>query len=275
MKKRFLVILILFVISCCNKQNDDFEKLASLDIKLSLPKEGEWLFDHPENGQTFEEYAKLKPMKPNKGQNKIYILPIGGFSHQEDSIVNLTVEYLKLFYNIETVKMNGIKDDIVPNNMRRLNELGDEQLHAGYLIDKVIPGLKPKDALVTMAITGRDLYPKPSWHFVFGLATYTKGIGVTSIARYEPNDKDFAIGLRRTIKTSSHEIGHMFKMKHCTNALCVMNGVNSLSEDDEKPNTLCSVCLKKMAWNLGFDVKDRFKKLISFYKKYNCKIRRS
>lgn len=262
-----MTILILSIFGC--KPKDDFEKLSDLDIPLETPKSGEWLAEHEETGQTFEEYEKLKPIKPNNVKNKIYILPIGGFTRQEDSIVNATVVYLRLFYNIETVKMNGIKDDIVPKEMRRLNENGDEQLNADYLIKKVISNYKPKDALVIMAITGRDLFPKPSWNYVFGLATYNEGVGVTSIARYEPNNKDFALGLGRTIKTSAHEIGHMFKMKHCTHALCVMNGVNSLSEDDTKPNTLCSVCLKKMDFNFGFNLKDRYQKILEFYQKYS------
>lgn len=271
MKKIISILFVSFIISCQEKPGDDFQKLADLDIKLETPKAGEWLAEHPEKGQTFEQYSKLNPLKPYRVKNKIYILPIGGFTRQEDSIVNLTVEYLKIFYDIEVLKMNRINDSIVPKDMRRLNELGDEQLNADYLIKKVIPNFKPKDALAIMAITGRDLYPKPSWNFVFGLATYSDGIGVTSIARYEPNNKDFALGLGRTIKTSAHEIGHMFKLKHCINAVCVMNGVNSLNEDDRKPNSLCSVCLKKMSLNFGFNNKERFKKLIAFYQKYNLK----
>lgn len=263
----FIAIIALLMFSC--KQKDEFQKLAANDILLGTPKPGEWLADHPEKGQTFEEYSKLKPMKPGKYRNKIYILPMGDFTKQESKIVDLTVEYIRLFYGIETIRMETIKDDLVPKDKRRINEEGNEQLDASFLLHEIIPDLKPEDALVIMALTSKDLYPKPSWNFVFGLATYSDGIGITSIARYDPNNKDYAIGLRRAIKTSDHEIGHMFKMRHCTHAMCVMNGVNSLSEDDRKPNTLCSVCLKKMAWNLGLNNKERFRRLISFYEKHH------
>jgi archaemetzincin len=265
----FIAIISTLFFSC--EQKDEFQKLAANDILLGESNPGDWLTDHPEEGQTFEEYSKMIPMKPAKGRDKIYILPIGGLTHQEDSIVNLTVEYLNLFYGIKIVKMDPVKDNVVPNNKRRLNENGEEQLDASYLIHNVVPNFKPKDALAIMAITGRDLYPKESWNFVFGLATYSEGVGISSMARYDPNNKDYRVGLRRIIKTSAHEIGHMFKMKHCTHALCVMNGVNSLSESDSRPNTLCSVCLKKMAWNLKFDNKERFKKLILFYEKHDLK----
>ena len=262
----FIAIISVLIFSC--EEKDEFLKIASSDVLLGKPKPGDWLADHPEDGQTFEEYAKSKPMKPSKTRNKIYILPMGDFTLQESKIVDLTVEYLELFYGIETVKMKTMKDDVVPKDKRRLNEMDKEQLDASFLLHKVISGLKPKDGLAIMVLSAKDLYPKPSWNFVFGLATYSEGIGITSIARYEPNNKDYRIGLQRAIKTSAHEIGHMFKMRHCTYAMCVMNGVNSLSEDDRKPNTLCSVCLKKMAWNLKFNNKERFKKLIAFYDRH-------
>jgi archaemetzincin len=265
----FIAIISTLFFSC--EQKDEYQKLAANDILLGKSNPGDWLTDHPEEGQAFEEYSKMIPMKPTKDRDKIYILPIGGLTHQEDSIVDLTVEYLNLFYGIKIVKMNPVKDDVVPNDKRRLNENGEEQLDASYLIHNVVPNFKPKDALAIMAITGRDLYPKESWNFVFGLATYSEGVGISSMARYDSNNKDYRVGLRRIIKTSAHEIGHMFKMKHCTHALCVMNGVNSLSESDSRPNTLCSVCLKKMAWNLKFDNKERFKRLILFYEKHDLK----
>lgn len=269
MKKLILFIAIISVVLFSCKEKDEFEKISKTDVLLSTPQAGEWLADHPEDGQTFEAYSKLTPMKPTADKNKIYILPIGGFTQQEDSIVDLTVKYLNLFYGIETIKMMPVKDNIVPKDKRRLNEMGDDQLDAAYLIHEVVPGFKPKDALVIMAITGRDLYPKSSWNFVFGLATYSEGVGISSLARYDCNGKDYRTGLRRIIKTSAHEVGHMFKMKHCTHALCVMNGVNSLSEGDSRPNTLCSVCLRKITWNFKFNTKQRLKKLIAFYDKHD------
>jgi archaemetzincin len=45
-----------------------------------------------------------------------------------------------------------------------------------------------------MAITEKDLYPKPDWNFVFGLASYTEQIGVTSMYRllsYKSGKLDF------------------------------------------------------------------------------------
>lgn len=262
----FLAIVLWSVSGC--KPKDDFEKLALLDIPLGSPRSGEWLAEHKESGQTFEQYKKLKPLKVTKSSNVIYIQPIGDFNEKETKILDLTVEYLELFYGVKTKQLRTISDEIIPENKRRLNEMNTEQLDASYILDSIMTKVKPKNALVIMGLLAKDLYPKPSWNFVFGLATYSKGVGVTSFFRYEPNLPDYRICLRRTIRTSAHEIGHMFKMKHCIYAKCVMNGVNSLTEDDQKPNTLCSVCLKKMHFNFGFDTVQRFQKILAFYQKH-------
>ncbi|WP_245970529.1 zinc metalloprotease [Pseudochryseolinea flava] len=74
--------------------------------------------------------------------------------------------------------------------------------------------------------------------------------------------------LERLIKTSSHEIGHMFSCLHCTHAVCVLNGSNSLPESDLKPNRLCSECLHKLQWNLGFDIGQRNANLVAFFKQH-------
>ncbi|MGE8553939.1 MAG: hypothetical protein ACN6OB_08375 [Chryseobacterium jejuense] len=35
-----------------------------------------------------------------------------------------------------------------------------------------------------MGITERDLFPRPDWNYVFGLASYENGVGVTSMYRF-------------------------------------------------------------------------------------------
>lgn len=268
--KTIAAVLLLFLFVSCKEEKSrgnnvpDYPELAALDEKLGVPKPGEWLAEHPENGQTFEEYESLSPIKVTDKQHTIYIQPIGTFTVKETEIVDKTIDYLTLFYQVKVVKLPKITDDDVPKDKRRMLGPNNEQLDASYLIGKVIPQYKPKDALVVMGITSKDLYPQPSWNYVFGLANYSKGTGVTSLYRYEPNLEDNTICLQRMIKTSAHEIGHMFKLSHCTHAVCLMNGVNNLEEDDRKPNSLCSVCLRKLTLNFGFDNSKRFKEIIAF-----------
>ncbi|CAN5590018.1 hypothetical protein BH10BAC2_BH10BAC2_20810 [soil metagenome] len=57
-----------------------------------------------------------------------------------------------------------------------------------------------------------------------------------------------------TIKTATHEIGHMFTLPHCAKYECCMNGNNSLRELNNYPTYFCPDCLAKICWNLNQNV---------------------
>lgn len=244
-------------------------KLKPLDVKLQRPLPGEWLYVYKEPGQTFDVYQYSKPVMTNDSQRIIYLQPLGILSGEQDSIIKHTAEYLHLFFDLEVKILNPISDSLIPADSKRIREDGHEQIHTKYVLDSLLEKNIPSDAIVVMAITNIDLYPQDSWNFVFGQAYTKKRIGISSLWRYYEDEKNDTLCLRRLIKTSSHEIGHMFSILHCTNAVCVMNGSNSLGESDSRPNRLCSECLKKLSWNLKFGIELRLTNLVKYFKKYH------
>lgn len=274
-----LLLLTLILSGCSEKKTDprtkDFaliKKLVPYDVPMEAPRPGDWLFERKEQGQNFEQYRKSVPVSPNDVQKYIYLQPIGTFGGDEDKIIRYTAEYLDIFFNLETIVLPAINDRVIPGTARRMLEDGHEQLLTGYILDSILSKAIPKDAIVIMGITQKDLYPSESWNYVFGQARLKKRVGVSSFIRFYDNKLDeanFRLCLERFIKTSSHEIGHMFSCLHCTHAVCIMNGTNSIYETDGRPNRLCSECLKKFYWNLGFDVKNRALALQAYFKKYN------
>lgn len=270
MKKLKFIIAILFLISC-NESKSPLDKVAYLDVKLGIPKPGEWLNEHKENGQSFDSYCNKNPVSVSDEKNVIYIQPIGNFTTLEKKIVDETANYVSIFFKLKTVILKSISEDEIPKYEKRIN-FEKEQFNATYIIDKVLPTLTPKDGIVIMAITAKDLYPSEAWNYVFGLAKYSKRTGISSFNRfyYTPlSTENYALCLDRSIKTASHEIGHMFSLNHCINAVCLMNGVNNIDESDSKPNALCSECLKKLSWNLKYNDEVRLKDLISFLNSHN------
>jgi archaemetzincin len=272
--RAILLILPFLCLSCIWKQKSELkdqeiiEALKDNDQQLESPREGQWLYVHPEPGQTLNQYKAIKPVLPTSKQHKIYLLPIGLFSKPQEDVIQYTADYLQIFFGLETIVLQPLSDQVIPNTARRVRNEGSVQLLAPYILNRILKGKIPEDAIALMAITEKDLYPNPSWQFVFGLATLKEKIGVSSIYRYskEPIDSlNYPVCLERLIKTSSHEIGHMFSMLHCTQAVCVMNGSNGLRESDAHPNRLCSVCLKKLHWNIKFDVRKRLHSLDSFF----------
>lgn len=246
--------------------------LSELDVDLGEPQPGDWLYDRKEPGQTFMQYKFAKPVRPGKLRRIIYLQPIGEFTPMQDSIVKYTAEYLSIFFALETKIRQPLSDHHIPSRTRAE---GYEQLYSPYILDSFLSPDLPKDAVVMMAVTAKDLYPGPTWNFVFGQARLKHRVGVSSIYRFTIGDLDsltYPICLDRLIKTSSHEIGHMFTIQHCIHGVCVMNGSNSLYETDARPNRLCSVCLKKLDWNIGFDLQQRGHKLIAFFKRHNLSL---
>ena len=143
------------------------------------------------------------------------------------------------------------------------------QILTTSVFDDVLRPRLPKDACVELSLTTSDLWPGEGWNFVFGQASLSDRVGVWSIYRNgDPHEgeKAFRLCLRRTLKTASHETGHMFSMMHCTRFACNMCGSNSLEEADRQPLSLCPVCLAKLCYATGADPVKRFQKLIVFFK---------
>jgi archaemetzincin len=56
----------------------------------------------------------------------------------------------------------------------------------------------------------------------------------------------------------THEIGHLFGMKHCVFYNCVLNGCNNFEEFDSKPLYMCPVCIRKLQSNIEFNFVDHY-----------------
>ncbi len=272
------IILIIICFSCKQNKNSDpiilkelhyFEKAEKNDIKLGKPQNGEWLYHNKEKGQSFDQYKSSKFTQVNQNNFIIYLKPIGSFNALQINQLELTREYLEIFFQQKVVLLTQISDKFIPEKEKRIREDGNEQVLASYILNKVLKEKIPQNGIVLMAITEKDLFPKPEWNFVFGLASYKDKVGVTSIFRFQ--DKVKELTLRRLINVSSHEIGHMFSMKHCTNTKCTMNGSISLSETDLCPNRLCSNCQKKLFYNFRYNIRKRNKNLSYFFVKNNLK----
>jgi archaemetzincin len=282
------IILFLFVLFCsCNKEKlkqtrreapkeipeeaSYFKQIKSNDIKLSEPVYGDWLYSRKEKGQTFEQYFLSKHIVPTKEANIIYIRPIGNLNALQKKQIALLNEYLEIYFQLKTKTLEPISNDVVPNSARRMS-YGHQQLLAGYLLNDVLKKEEPLNRIALMGISELDLYPKPEWNYVFGLASYRDKVGVSSIYRLQDGEltsENFNLCLSRLLKISSHEIGHMFGLHHCINANCVMNGTNSMEETDRHSIRLCSVCQRKLNSCIAYDNKKRVTDLEKYFKKNN------
>lgn len=249
--------------------------LAEEDFEAKkAPQPSDWLAQRKEDGQTYSQYRDSKPNRPGAGgRNTLYILPLGDFPEETAPDLATLEKYMEHYYYPMPVKLlPNIREEKLSTVGRINNFTGQEQWHAGEML-RWLPSKLPKNCYGLLAVTMTDLYPGEDWNFVFGLASYRERVGIFSFARFRPSqevdveDKKIqnAIVLRRACKVLSHEMGHMFGIKHCVHYECNMNGANSLSEADSTPMHLCPVCLRKLQQAVGFDPLARYQGLKKFY----------
>ncbi len=241
-----------------------------------IPEPGpmDWLAVHAERGQTFQDFVKSRPLRPSEGRRLIYLLPLGTFSSSEGNPdVESLLEYTGTYFSLEAKLLPRQGLEGLNLTTRKNPHTGNLQILTGDVLSLLKKRL-PSDGYCLIAITMEDLYPDPSWNFVFGQALLRGRVGVYSFARYDPA----FYGEKRTEETKKriqwrsskvlvHEVGHMFGLLHCTFYRCVLNGSNHLQESDSRPLHLCPICLRKLQYSIGFDVSRRYGSLQRYYRR--------
>jgi archaemetzincin len=246
--------------------SNDFETVP-------VPNRGDWLAEHFEPGQSFNDFISIAPAKPDRHRNKIYLQPLGDFIDGQSPSLEKLKAYTAYYFMMDT-KILPVLPIIGSKLTSRINPYTRNRQILTHDVLILLKKRRPPDAFCVLAITMKDLYPDPSWNFVFGQASHQDRVGVFSFARYDPvfygekRRKNFhGVLLRRSCKVLAHETGHMFSLAHCIYFQCLMIGSNHLQESDARPFFLCPVCLRKLQFSIRFDAVDRYQKLLDFYKR--------
>lgn len=208
---------------------------------LPPPQSGDWLAEHREPGQTYEDYLSAHPPQPTSARSKIYIQPLGEFIPKRSPALDVLGHYGRIYFGLPTPLLSPLSLCSLSLTTRHNPFTGKKQILTVDVL-ATLGGMLPHDAFALLAITMEDLYPEPSWNFVFGQASQRHKVGVFSFARYDPafyglpRGKDYAqLLLKRSGQVLVHELGHMFYLAHCIFFHCVMNGSNHLAESDARP----------------------------------------
>ena len=238
---------------------------------LPAPEKGDWLAENEEKGQTFEQFRTGIRNEVDDERTTIYLQPIWNFKSGNGP----PLEYLKKFTEVYFSLPVEMKRPIHPSEKKFSMRINPNSYNLQANADRILKYLMervPPRAYCILGITMVDLYPDPLWNYVFGYATYMDRVGVFSFARYSPTfynvseESNPRLLFLRCCKILAHETGHMFGMAHCIDYRCVMNGCNSIKENDAQPIHLCPVCLEKLQCATSFDIDKRYKALAAFYK---------
>ncbi len=222
------------------------------------PAPDDWLAQHPEAPQTFDDFLRADTRVPGPQRKVIYLLPLGEFPREAPSLASLSA-IVHAFFQLEVRVLPAVTLAEVPAKRRIHATTKKRQLLAPEVLTWLTRRL-PDDAFGLMAVTMEDLYPQESWNFVFGMASLRERVGVQSFARQDPAffgdpraEGWQALMLRRATWTLVHEIAHMFGLSHCMHWECVVAGSNHQAEADRRPLHPCPVCLRKLHSSIEFD----------------------
>ena len=247
---------------------EDIKKIEPFFKPMGKPLQFDWLASNQEPGQTFDEYIDSNPIVPTDDRKIIYIQPLGKFSSDQNKVIGITSDYIEAFYGlkVKALPTKPLPEKLNEPDQRMIDYPKHRQLRTGYIMEKMLQPALPKDGAALIAFTNEDLYPDSSMYFVFGQASLENRVGVWSLFRLD-DQANFDTFLRRTMKISVHEIGHMFSMRHCTKYECVMSGSNHVGETDRRPIDACPECMAKICWMMEQRPADRYKRLVEFARK--------
>lgn len=224
---------------------------------MPAPEPDDWLAQHPEQPQTFDDFAKATTNVPTAQRHVIYLLPIGDFPTTAPSLDALA-NIVHAFYTLDVKTLPAVRVADVGATTRINQQTTKRQLLAPDVLAWLAKRV-PDDAFGLVAVTMEDLYPQASWNFVFGMASLQERVGVQSFARQATGSSKLV--LRRATWTMVHEIAHMFGLPHCTYWTCVVAGSNHQAEADARPLHPCPVCLRKLYSSIRFDPAKREREL--------------
>ena len=221
------------------------------------PGPDDWLAQHPEKPQSYDAYIRGQRNIPGPQRNVIYLLPVG--TPPSATRLPQLAEVVHAFFTLEVRILPAVKVAAVTAQTRINHNTNRRQLFAPEVLEW-LKNRVPDDAFGLLAITTEDLYPNPSWNFVFGMASLRDRVGVQSLARHdpaffgEPRGAGWqTLARRRAAWTLVHEVSHMFGLTHCTYWRCVVAGSNHQEESDRSPLHPCPVCLRKLHAAIKFD----------------------
>jgi archaemetzincin len=260
-------------------ENDFLERTRRI-LKMLAPlhehkkpnQPGDWLAQHVESGQTFEQYVRNQETPIATTYKKLYVQPLGAFTAPQEEVLKQTADILAAFFGMKLELLKGIALDEMPESAKRINEHTKQpQWLTGYLMNSILKPRVPKDAAAVLGLTAVDLWPGAGWNFVFGQASLSERVGVWSMARNgDPagDESERKLFLKRTLKTAAHETGHMLGILHCKLYECGMNGSNNRSESDRQPLEFCPECQAKVYWSCEASPKTRLADLLELAKKF-------
>jgi len=201
---------------------------------LPLPGRDDWL--HKSNvvglrdrdGQTVRQFAdptKLTKWAPSTSRSVVYLCPMGRIDGCPD--LSDLAEVLQAMYSLPVRPLQGCVTEAEMASVERNPGIRNKGCGYGPQIEtpsarSLLLRHKPSDAFCIVGYTMEDLcHTAKGYAFLYGQACSGEGCGIFSFARYCDGKESAATVFRRCAMILAHEVGHLWRIKHCVYAKCV------------------------------------------------------
>jgi len=223
--------------------------------------------------QPFLEYVASKPPRQTHSRHTIYILPVGPTNELFWKHLRTTQIFLETYLTLPVKLLPAVQLGSPPSRPQPGSEDNVRQYDSDYICDFIVKPLRPTDAFSVLGFTLEDLYaPDRDWHGALGSWQIRPPANICTLWPFPesapPSDPDHLQLLARTLRIAARGAVHTFGIERCRRYRCL------LSQDPwggQWSIHLCPECLKKLRWNVGFDLVKRYEALRQFYARMGMK----
>jgi archaemetzincin len=172
------------------------------------------------------------------------------------NVISVGLSELHILQYIANLISEKFSVDVRTGKQVSIDNFEANERRGQYLSTRILESLMfMKNSIedVALGIADVDLYV-PSLNFVFGEADPNNKAALISITRLKPSfygqHYDDDLLLERAGKEAVHELGHVFNLRHCHKAKCVMFFSNTLTDTDVKEDKFCDRCNRNLKSNL-------------------------
>lgn len=171
----------------------------------------------------------------NSGNKPIGVVPLG-------EVCELTVKSVAAhvlgYFHLDALVLPPMEHPLSAYDERR------HQYDAGAIITTLESLSFPQYEKI-IGIVDLDLFI-PIFAHVFGEARQGGMAALVSIHRLRPpssgSPEALNLQMQRASKVALHELGHLYDLHHCPDALCLMHFSGGLGDLDQTPLNLCRYC---------------------------------
>jgi archaemetzincin len=171
----------------------------------------------------------------NSGHKPIGVIPLG-------DVCELTVKSIAAhilgYLHLDALILPPMEHPMYAYNERR------HQYDAGAIIT-AMESLSFPQCDKIIGVVDVDLFI-PIFIHVFGEARQGSRVAVVSLYRLKPpssiSQEALNLQMERAAKVALHELGHLYDLHHCMDALCLMHFSGGLGDLDQTPLYLCRYC---------------------------------